>query len=1020
MSRAKRKASSRIKREAKKRRPKSVLPQELIFRQGKAAEAGEEFGPKRIKSGIFKEGIDPLSLDERFKRIGLVKPTSGLHRFKDTTPYLPTAQLNSAFAMPNLGNPGDFPVDFRGLRVEEQRGIKASVASIEANGYQVGGLGGTGGVSFQQPFYHTPGNAQDAFNLPKSYIEQIRWSRLMYNLNGWLGALTDLKAYYALSRFSLSTPEPFVTAFQTSETYNKNFNLYEFILRLSLSKQKFGEAPVWGARQIKGRWARTGKPIIGWSHMLLLEPELIEIKRDYFGSSKPRIYLRPSRDLEDLVRRMDAGDPEVKPYSDRIPEQFKQRIRNRELVPLDPSTSSILQNLTDASATRGTPPMQRLMNTFVFEDYIRLADMSRAQRYHFPFEMWSVGDLERGIKPEQADLDLFEQKVSAAIQNFPASLFVPPIIKYEALGAGTVAMSTKDDWDYIWKVYTVGLGVSEQILLGEALSLDTPIPTPGGWTTMGELKVGDELFSRDGSVTKVKALSEVWRDRPTYSFKTNAAEALICDENHKWVVRYKRVKGKVGNQTTYYDEKVLLTKQIGGATGCRGLATYSVPMHMALDLPEVNLGVPPYTLGAWLGDGTSESGGFTCHDSDKSIVGFIEEDGFKVSKQKGRCAWGIVGLKVKLRSLGVLRNKHIPKEYLRASFRQRLALLHGLMDTDGSCSAAMQQCTFDNTNYGLVSSVRELLLTLGFKPSSICEWEPKSYERLSGHKAQTIFRVQFTRGVGQPTPFKLLRKLNRAVRKEVAVHTSSRQTHRVIESVGITASVPTRCIQVEHPSGTFLAGRDFVVTHNSSIFSSTETSSNQAFIRARKTERDSIEEWCRWEYYEPLSRWNNLLVKKGESLEPIVPDIEWEKVLDYEAETRDIENRKYLYEKGAYPTERLQRKLTKENPEELGLETKQEINGIWDNGKRIVAPYIREQLAKGQPADQSKENLETASESPGSPVPGEGEDIGKGGAGGGGAPIPKAETAPAVPEAETEAGGEAPAAAPEAATAKLL
>jgi len=94
------------------------------------------------------------------------------------------------------------------------------------------------------PFFHTPGNAQDAYNLPKTYVEQVRWSRLMYNLNPYIGAITDLKAFYALSKFKLVTPEPAVTEFYSQVAFNKDFNLYEFIRRMSLNIQKFGEAVV--------------------------------------------------------------------------------------------------------------------------------------------------------------------------------------------------------------------------------------------------------------------------------------------------------------------------------------------------------------------------------------------------------------------------------------------------------------------------------------------------------------------------------------------------------------------------------------------------------------------------------------------------------------------------------------------------------------------------------------------------------------------------------------------------------
>lgn len=809
---------------------------------------------------------------------------------------------------------------------EQVSSITASKKSGDATGFNITAAN----TATMMPFFHTPGNAQDAYNLPKTYVEQIRWSRLMYNLNAYIGAITDLKAFYALSKFKLVTSEPAITEFYAQVAFNKNFNLYDFILRMSLNYQKFGEAIAWGARKQAGTWPKTGQPIWVWDYFIMLEPELVEIRKPLVGSHQPKYYLRPSRDMEELVNKIEANDPEYMPFQNQIPESLREKIKKKDLIQLDENTVSAIQNLTDASATRGTPTYQRLFTTFILEDFTRLAQMAQANRYHFPMELWTLGDLEKNILPNTADLEKLRDLVTDAIQQPPFSLFLPPIVKYEALGVQGKTFPFQDDYNYIWQQYMVGMGVSSNLILGEALALDTPIPTPSGWTTMGELEVGDDVFASDGSVTKVVAKSQVWENRPTYSVKIDGSAPIFADENHKWVIRKRRNK----------DLQIMTTKELATKTlKVAGALEYRVPVAGPLNLDDISLPIPAYTLGAWLGDGnTSADGKFTCHENDKEIVEAIQKEGVDIVKIKGHCMWSIRGLREIFRNAGLAGNKHIPPAYLRASYNQRLSLLHGLMDTDGTCLSNTRQSRFSNTNYSLVASVRELLLTLGYKPGTIIEDDAakKSY----GESAKTCFHVSFSVGDGLPSPFLLKRKAKAAAIRSTAKNASSRTKIRSVQSVELVPSVPTVCIQVAHPSGTFLAGKDFIVTHNSGIFSSADTSSNQAFIRYRKKERDQLEDWMTWHFFEPLARWNNLRIKKGNQLVPILPDYEWEKTLDFTAEEQEREDAKFLWEKGVYPTKGLLGKLRK-NPEEVEKALESELDTIFDDGKRIAAPAIR-------------------------------------------------------------------------------
>ena len=146
-------------------------------------------------------------------------------------------------------------------------------------------------------------------------------------------------------------------------------------------------------------------------------------------------------------------------------------------------------------------------------------------------------------------------------------------------------------------------------------------------------------------------------------------------------------------------------------------------------------------------------------------------------------------------------DKHIPVAYLRASESQRRALLAGLLDTDGTCSA-IGQVEFVSTKERLASDVHHLIASLGYKVG-IC----RETARLYGKDCGPRWRVRFTPG---DKVFKLSRKASQQV-----VETRLTSGLRYVTAVRPVPSVPVRCIAVDSPSHLFLVGDMCIPTHNS-------------------------------------------------------------------------------------------------------------------------------------------------------------------------------------------------------------
>jgi len=396
---------------------------------------------------------------------------------------------------------------------------------------------------------------------------------------------------------------------------------------------------------------------------------------------------------------------------------------------------------------------------------------------------------------------------------------------------------------------------------GKALALDTLIPTPKGWTTMGELSPGQEVFAGDGSPAQVTFATEVMTGRECFRVRFSDGAEIVADADHQWVTT------TLWGRTERWYPAVVTTREMAATLWARDGHTlnHAIQTCGPLEYPAQELPVAPYTLGAWLGDGTTDDASITSVDPE--VLNEIRRDGYTIHRNNSgqpdrapryriarvpepfacllagpRCSpsgtpiarglcknhyeserrngrlgeWPVrhgASLQAQLRELGVLGNKHIPERYLHASVAQRLALLQGLMDTDGTVSAGgsgtgrgsgCAVCEFSVVNERLAADVYELLLGLGIKTTL-----RESPAVLHGHVVGTRYRLGFQTDL---PAFRLPRK---AVR--LAPLRTRRAKLRYVTAIEPMTSVPVRCIQVDHPSHTYLAGHECIPTHNTTV-----------------------------------------------------------------------------------------------------------------------------------------------------------------------------------------------------------
>jgi hypothetical protein len=304
--------------------------------------------------------------------------------------------------------------------------------------------------------------------------------------------------------------------------------------------------------------------------------------------------------------------------------------------------------------------------------------------------------------------------------------------------------------------------------------------------------------------------------RPCRQVCFSDGQRIVADASHLWRTVDKRARSHRRSPAA-----LRTTDEIARTVRVRGELNHQIPLAGPVQYPpRLDLPIEPYTLGAWLGDGTTTKAEITSVDPE--ILEQISGDGFTVrplayaphlyriggvghtrDPMTGRYTAN-ASLSSRLRAMGQHLGKSVPREYLEAGVHQRLALLQGLMDTDGYVDDVAGRCEFTSTREGLADAVVELAASLGFRPVKTV-----GRAMLDGVDHGLKYRVKFT--PDRPV-FRLPRKLARQKPADGLFH-----RFRAIDAVIDVPSVPVRCIQVANPSGMYLASRSFIPTHNSSL-----------------------------------------------------------------------------------------------------------------------------------------------------------------------------------------------------------
>lgn len=336
----------------------------------------------------------------------------------------------------------------------------------------------------------------------------------------------------------------------------------------------------------------------------------------------------------------------------------------------------------------------------------------------------------------------------------------------------------------------------------KGLPIDTPIFTDSGWKIMETISEFDRVYDMNGELTKILHLSTI-KNKPCYKITFDTNESIVSDFEHRWLISFLRDKK--------FKDIVMTTEElfnyINNMKKTNKRWSHKLPkIKMAKPLNNHNIELPidPYVLGVWLGDGHSVDNKIT--NMNQAVWSEIERRGYTISQDISQGGAGkaqtktIHGIRSKLQALNLLSNKHIPDVYLQSSYEQRLDMLRGFMDSDGYYNKSRKRFVMSTTRDWQVEAFVKLISSLGIKGTVI------PYTKKLNGKIFDVHDICFT--TNNINPF--------LCRNDIGVLFPKRNHHsfKNIISVEKVDSVPTRCIEVESDTHTFLYGHSFSVTHN--------------------------------------------------------------------------------------------------------------------------------------------------------------------------------------------------------------
>ena len=405
------------------------------------------------------------------------------------------------------------------------------------------------------------------------------------------------------------------------------------------------------------------------------------------------------------------------------------------------------------------------------------------------------------------------------------------VVKDEFISATETAFDCRFDgiskfypWKFptkLPKIFKIGVIVGSSGCLGIGTKV---LMYDGTFKNAEDVKIGDQLMGPDSTPRNVLKLFRgrdqmYWvRQNKGIDYRVNSDHILSLKNRKNKNIR-KTINGK-RIITDYYppDENnitnISVTDYLNKGKNFK-LVNKGYKCNM-LKFNDVNITIDPYFLGLWLGDGNSDYLSIT--NIDHEIIDYIKNLAEKLSMQfseslnsngigrylihNGRIGKTSSNILLNnFKEFNLLKNKHIPLNYLISSEKTRLELLAGLLDTDGSYHNTKNAFEITQKNETLANNIAQLARSLGFYVSN-----KKSIRKIKSINFEGVYNRIHIYGALDRIPTKILRKQAKK---------STRNSNWLVTGINVEKDVVDNYYGFQLDGDNLFLLEDFTVTHNS-------------------------------------------------------------------------------------------------------------------------------------------------------------------------------------------------------------
>lgn len=353
---------------------------------------------------------------------------------------------------------------------------------------------------------------------------------------------------------------------------------------------------------------------------------------------------------------------------------------------------------------------------------------------------------------------------------------------------------------------------------GKGQPYDAEIITPFGIARIGDMGCGSQVCCQDGTVARVIGVYPQGR-RPVFKITMDDGASTEADDSHLWLYRLSEHTLKAKRRSIYGNQlrwRMATTPQIESfvSAGLKVRMPLTEPAAMTT-ARRYKCGLDPYVLGLLIGDGCFSGKSLQFASGDAELISAVSSS--LDLKLSNGCNYRSVGesrieYKAALKRVGLLgchsNTKFVPHEYLYGPPYVRLAILQGLLDTDGYIDDR-GHIQFVSVSNQLALDVQFLVRSLGGKATltqKVGAYKNKEGERIECQVAYMLY-------IRLPKPSDGFRLLRKKERYEKEGWNGGHELTRRVESVEPVGEKETVCVKIDHPSGLYLTN-DFIVTHN--------------------------------------------------------------------------------------------------------------------------------------------------------------------------------------------------------------